>query len=277
MGKLKVIKTGPLTTIQDFGRFGFRRYGIPQSGAMDRDWMIAANRLAGNPGDYPVIEFAMMGMTLEVQEETILSVVGASMKIHQKTTTISRFKLQKGNVVEVSKPTHVYAYLAIGGSLEAQKDFESYSTYTRAGFGGMEGRALQKGDVLITDDNGMGESDSALITPGPESELTEIRIMKGPEWNVLKELPDSKTFEIDCSSDRMGIRLTGTRLEAIFQEIASSAVVPGTIQLCPDGSPIVLMNDCQTTGGYPRIGKVRGEDMRKLAQLTPGKQLKFIT
>ena len=100
--------------------------------------------------------------------------------------------------------------------------------------------------------------------------------MKGPEWGTLKELPRFKTFQIDPSSDRMGIRLTGATLECDYHEIASSAVIPGVIQLPADGHPIVLMNDCQTTGGYPRIGKVREEELGKLAQLRPGQSIQLI-
>ena len=99
--------------------------------------------------------------------------------------------------------------------------------------------------------------------------------MKGPEWDLLKELPYSKSFKVAASSNRMGIRLEGS-LDCDFQEIASSAVVPGTIQLPPNEQPIVLMNDCQTTGGYPRIGKVLDEDLGKLSQVRPGQKITFI-
>ena len=113
--------------------------------------------------------------------------------------------------------------------------------------------------------------------PSRDSEkVVKIQMMKGPEWDVLKELPSSKPFKIDPSSDRMGIRLAGEKLEANFREIASSAVVPGTIQLPHDRQPIILMNDCQTTGGYPRIGKVLDEDLGKLAQIKPGRRLSLV-
>ncbi len=275
---MKVIKASPLATIQDFGRYGFRQYGIPQSGAMDKQWMIAANIALGNPEYFPVIEFAIAGLILEVEEKTSVSVVGASIQVNGKTHTSRRASLSKGDVLEIFKPTHVYAYLAIGGLLEAQQNFGSYSTYIRANFGGIEGRILKKGDVLISTNapNSPNENEKKGIPKRLQDKLVEIRIMKGPEWDILKEFPEAKTFKIDAASDRMGIRLIGAKLEAEFREITSSAVVPGTIQLPSSGQPIILMNDCQTTGGYPRIGKVLDEDLGKLGQTSRFIKLKHI-
>lgn len=269
-----MIKTGPIATVQDFGRFGYRRYGIPQSGAMDRQMMIAANQFVGNPENFPVIEFALMGMELEALEETVISVVGASLKVNGQVKGKCE-KVSVGDKVSVSSPMFVYGYLGMGGSIQAKEDFGSVSTYERAGFGGMDGRRLQTGDVLVS--NGEGEISVQVDIPTRENaELVTIRIMKGPEWNLLKELPSFESFQVDGSSDRMGIRLTGARLACDYQEIASSAVIPGTIQLPADGQPIILMNDCQTTGGYPRIGKVFVEDLGRLAQMKPGKKVRMV-
>ncbi|WP_424962786.1 biotin-dependent carboxyltransferase family protein [Ekhidna sp.] len=274
MAKLKVIKTGPMTTIQDFGRFGFRRYGIPQSGVMDRKMMIAANQLVGNPNKFPVIEFALMDMELEALEETVISVVGASFKVNGQIQGKCE-NVSVGDKVSISAPTFVYGYLGMGGCIQAKEDFGSVSTYERAGFGGIDGRGLQMGDELISD--GEGEIKAQADIPDRENEeLVTIRIMKGPEWNLLKELPSLESFQVDGSSDRMGVRLTGAKLDCDYQEIASSAVIPGTIQLPADGHPIILMNDCQTTGGYPRIGKVIDEDMGGLAQVRAGGKVKLI-
>ncbi|MEQ9468983.1 MAG: biotin-dependent carboxyltransferase family protein [Ekhidna sp.] len=273
MGKLRVVKAGPMASIQDFGRFGFRRYGIPQSGAMDRDFMIAANRQAGNPENYPVIEFALAGMELEALEEAVISVIGAALKVNGEHVE-KACKVSAGDSLKISAPGFVYGYMGMGGKLAAQEDFGSISTYERAGFGGIAGRRLKAGDMLIVDGE-CGEMSHVDIPQRTIVEVAEIRIMKGPEWDLLKELPSLKTFQVDATSDRMGIRLTGAKLDCDYQEIASSAVIPGTIQLPPDGQPIILMNDCQTTGGYPRIGKVMNEDLGKLAQVRPGKAIRF--
>lgn len=275
MGKLKVIKAGPMATIQDFGRHGYRRFGIPQSGAMDKESMIEANQQLGNPDAYPVIEFAIMGMTFEALEESELSVVGASFKVNGGVHQDKKAKVEPGAIVELNAPKWVYAYVGLRGQIKAKEDFESVSTYLPAGFGGIKGRRLKAGDVLQSDENGVNEPSVPSIkriTQNP----TIIRIMKGPEWEYLKELPDYKSFKVESSSDRMGIRLNG-ELSCDYREIATSAVVPGTIQLPANRKPIVLMNDCQTTGGYPRIGKVINEDLGKLAQIKAGTKITFQT
>lgn len=263
-----------MATIQDFGRFGYRRYGIPQSGAMDRERMSFANHLVGNPDHYPVMEFAMQGMKLEAVEKTSLSVVGAALKVNGDPVQDSCLILNQGDVLEISSPDRVYGYLAMGGKIDAKEDFGSVSTFLMAGFGGIDGRSLKAGDILHSE-QGQMEIHKKSFSDGEGEHPVKISIMKGPEWHVLRELPDTKIFQIDPSSNRMGIRLTSNRLENDSKEIASSAVVPGTIQLPPNGQPIVLMNDCQTTGGYPRIGKVVEADMGKLAQIRPGESVVF--
>lgn len=273
MGKLRVIKASPLATIQDFGRFGYRRYGIPQSGAMDKDYMKVANRVLGNPDEYPVVEFAIGGMKLEALERTSISVVGASIQVNRKITN-SNAILDAGDTLEVSPPDYVYGYLGIGGRLKTQEDFGSKSTYLLAGFGGIQGRNLESGDILESNDSKLQLRDEHIPSRMTHN-LEAIRIFKGPEWGLLKEMPEIKTFKVDPSSNRMGVRLKG-KIACDFQEITSSAVVPGTIQLPSNGEPIVLMNDCQTTGGYPRIGKVVDADLGKLAQLRSGAKITFV-
>lgn len=274
MGKVSIMSTGPLATLQDVGRPGYRKYGIPSSGAMDKEWMAWANRAVGNSEDFPVIELALGGMTLEVLEATELSVVGADMKVNGVKTTAA-VTLMKDDKIEISQPSHNYAYVAIGGALEGRQDFGSISTYVMAGFGGLDGSPLKKGDVLLT--QGSGTIDSLAKPMERDCQSAMVRIMKGPEWSSLKELPDRVTFKVDPSSDRMGIRLKGSTLLSDYKELASSAVIPGTVQLPASGEPIILMNDCQTTGGYPRIAKVLDEDLGKLAQVKPGGTVQLVT
>lgn len=264
-----------MASVQDQGRFGFRQYGIPQSGAMDLSLMKEANHLAGNPEEYPVIEFAMAGMKLEVIERSIIGVSGAEMKIDNQTFKNTSRQLNKGQKIELMPPKNVYAYLSIAGLLKSKKDFGSYSTYSMAGFGGIEGRSLHQGDILETTGDSLFQDRSTIDQIEKKEELI-IRIVKGPEWSMLKESPENKNFIIDSSSNRMGIRVTGDALSCDGSEIVSSAVIPGTIQLPSSGQPIILMNDCGTTGGYPRIGKVVNEDLGKLAQLRFGRQMSFV-
>ena len=275
MGKLRVIKAGMMATVQDTGRFGFRQYGIPQSGAMDISMMNEVNYLVGNAGEYPVIEFALVGMKLVAVEESIIGVMGAMAKVNGAHIEGVSCLLSKGDVLEMEKPFGVYGYLGIGGILNAKKDFGSCSTYILAGFGGIEGRALEVGDVLVTRDESVFEK-RTIEQQKLASNATTISILKGPEWAMLKESSEGKVFTIDPSSNRMGVRLAGAKLKCDGAEIISSAVIPGTIQLPPNGEPIILMKDCGTTGGYPRIGKVLEEDMGKLAQVAHKKTIQLV-
>lgn len=270
MGKLRVIKAGVLATVQDKGRFGFRKYGIPQSGAIDLEGMRIANQLVGNDEDAPVIEFALAGLSLEVLENTAIGVFGAAIKLNGVLMRESALQTKKGDILEIAAPQLVYAYLAVGGVLVMEKVYASYATYLPGKLGGMQGRSVQKEDVLQT----IGVRS---LHPAPSRQLPDhtIKFMKGPEWEFVTEPFRSKTFEIHEASNRIGVRLKG-KIGASLSEIKSSAVVPGTIQLPPQGDPIVLMHDCQTTGGYPRIGKVLADDLGKLGQLRPSSRIALV-
>jgi len=270
VGRIRIINASPLTTIQDYGRFGFRKYGIPQSGAIDQEGMQIANNLVANELNAPVIEFALGGIRFEVLERTAIGVFGAEVKVDGTTLRENATLTKTGAVIEIAPPKLVYGYLAIGGTFQLSSTFDSYSTYLPAKLGGLEGRMLRKGDVLHT----IGEEKTCTV-PSRHLENKVIRFSKGPEWSSLKAPFESKEFQIDHSSNRIGIRLSGEKLECSLSEIKSSAVLPGTIQLPPNGQPIVLLNDCQTTGGYPRIGKVLDEDLGKVGQVKVGQKVRL--
>jgi len=270
MGKISLLRSRPLVTIHDQGRFGFRKYGIPQSGAVDKDGMHIANGLVGNKENAPIIEFAIGGMSFETLERTAIGVFGAGIKLNGKPLRESAIIAESGSVLEISSPKLVYGYLAIGGKLQLPTSFNSFPTYLPAKFGGIEGRSLRKGDVLQS----VGVEKTCHI-PSRHLETHIIKFIVGPEWEALKTPFEAEEYQIDPSSNRIGTRLIGESLECTLSEIKSSAVVPGTIQLPPNGQPIVLMNDCQTTGGYPRIGKVLEEDLGKLGQARVGQKIRF--
>lgn len=194
------------------------------------------------------------------------------MKVNDQPIQSGSVVLQKGDALELSPPEKVYAYLAIGGLIKAQNDFGSYSTYLMGRFGGIEGRTLKADDVIETEGIGLVESVSDAPTQS-QTNPVEIRFLKGPEANHLMDSLDQTSFTVDPSSNRMGIRLNGQTLGCAISEISSSAVIPGTIQLPANGQPIILMNDCQTTGGYPRIGVVPIQDLGKLSQVRPGQSV----
>ncbi|MEQ9402176.1 MAG: biotin-dependent carboxyltransferase family protein [Cyclobacteriaceae bacterium] len=278
MGKLKVIKSGLMLTIQDEGRLGYRQFGIPQSGAMDKDAMHLANELVGNRADLPVVEFAVQGIKLEAVETTTIAITGARTDIRindNRATLNTSYKVVSGDTLSISAPLEgVYSYIGIGGKIQAKKDFGSCSTYLMAEFGGLNGKSLKAGDLIVSkEDSPFKRRAKEVITDCSDIEV--VRMLPGPEWSMLKEAPDRKVFQIDASSNRMGIRLAGETISIEGSEIPSSAVIPGTVQLPAGGSPIVLLNDCQTTGGYPRIGKVIDADLGRLAQMPAGTRLKF--
>ena len=273
MGKLKVIKCGPLASVQDLGRFGFRKYGIPQSGAMDESFMVKANAAVANAEHAPVVEFALVGLTLEALEETTLGVVGASFSINGEIQEGISAVVESGDIVQLSAPEKVYAYISLAGEWKnLTKDFDSFSTYTPARLGGFKGRNLKNEDILETEAFGLGTKAMAMEEG---SNNTIFHLLKGPEWSkeVVSILTNSYT--IDSSSNRMGIRLTGGTIHAVTKEIRSSATIPGMIQLPGSGQPIVLMKDCQTTGGYPRIAIVKNEELSGLAQIRAGETVRF--
>ncbi len=271
MGKLRILTSSPLATVQDEGRFGYRKYGIPQSGAIDTLGMTIANQLVGNAANNPAIEFALGGITLEVIEPTQLGVFGAGIHLNGQPIRENVVEAGQGDLVALTAPRLVYAYLALGGQLTADYIFDSFSTYLPAKFGGYQGRSLRKGDLLQSIGNGALHDVPSI---GEPDHL--IRFRKGPEWSQMDQPLHQKKYAIDPTSNRIGIRLFGEHLTSKIPEITSSAVIPGTIQLPPNGQPIVLMNDCQTTGGYPRIGQVVEEDLRKLGQTRIGSEITLI-
>jgi len=238
---------------------------------MDPLAMMEANRGVGNPEHFPVIEFAAAGLLLEAMEETRVNVVGAFFQVNKERTS-GTVLIKKGDHLKIEPPEQVYGCLALEGLISATCDFGSYATYERAGLGGIEGRGLRKNDVIQTT-KGTFAHDQAHKRKIGDFANDEIRLIKGPEWHLLKEDPTEKEFLIE-SGDRMGIRLSG-QVSLDYREMESSAVIPGIIQLPADGNPIVLMNDCQTTGGYPRIAKVCDQDLPKLAQMRKDEVVRF--
>ncbi len=270
MARLKVAKSSPLCTIQDKGRHGYRAYGVPQSGAMDLEGMKMANQIVGNDEFNPVIEFALTGIELETLEESIVGVYGASLTINDQLVPENSAYIRSGDLVKLSAPHLVYAYLSVSGLIEADFVFNSFSTYLPGKFGGFQGRSLIAGDEIIAIGKGGLASPKTVKTTD-----TIVRFMKGPEWSSVAQPFQNATFEISNHTNRIGIKLIGAQLSSSISEIQSSAVIPGTIQLPSSGQLIVLMNDCQTTGGYPRIGKVLDEDLGKLAQKRPRETIFF--
>jgi antagonist of KipI len=285
---IDVLQSGWQTTLQDGGRPGLRCYGIPQAGAMDKASFRWANLLAGNPPEFPVLEALFKGGILRFDEGVRIGVAGpgAAAYVNKRPIDISLpVFLSPGDTLRFeSRRKGVYVYLAIQGEPELPKWLDSYSTYLPAKKGGFQGRSLEKGDRLIWKKIQPATvlahlSDKAHFHPDFVAQPS-LRFLPGPEWPwlgpVAQDVFQSYPFVISPQSDRMGIRLEGRlRLSLECPEILSSATVPGTIQWPPGGKPIVLVNDGQTTGGYPRVGKVLEADLDQLVQQRPGLIVRF--
>lgn len=280
MGKLMIQHAGALASVQDKGRFGYRRYGVPQSGAMDVQAMVQANWLVENEPSFPVIENALHRLSLVAEKPTTVGLTGALAEVTINSNKVKMYqthKMKPGDILSVSTPMKgVFTYIAIGGQLIAKKDFGSYSTYPLAGLGGLNGTPLKPNDKLIAPHSIPFKKRHIKEPKIPKfSSQQVIRFMTGPEYPHLLTPLENPLFHIDPSSNRIGIRLNGETLMTSKKEILSSAVLPGTIQLPANGKPIILMNDAQTTGGYPRIGKVIDADIGRLAQIRHGQTVRF--
>lgn len=283
---LRIIKSGILDTVQDGGRQGYAHMGIPPSGAMDPFSASLANAILGKELTDPVIEIHFPAPVIEVTEPCVLSVTGADF-----SATINGLSLPlcqpalvtAGGLVEFKKPVSgARGYIGVYPGLKLEAWLNSYSTNLQAKAGGWEGQALRNGDSIQLERYTGTDRVFKLLPWNSRQQLIKdrIRIVKGPEWDLLDENMQqhflNDRYTIGRLSNRMGFRLKGTPLIASStEEMLSSAVLAGTIQLLPDGDPVVLMADHPTTGGYPRIASVIGADLGLLAQLIPGSALQF--
>lgn len=281
---IEVLAPGLLTTVQDSGRTGFRHLGVGQAGALDVYAHAVANALVGNTHDAATLEITLAGPRLHFLQDTTVALCGANMDMRCNNTTIPKARpifIPKGSTVHIGGCKHgARAYLAIAGGIDVPVIMGSRSTDLRGGFGGVAGRALQTGDVLATGSLSAGHTATSHLwwvddAPHVVSNAP-IRILTSNDTPTpaLTEQP----WLLTPASNRQGLRLQGTRLATHEAgERISAPVAPGTIQLPPDGQPIVLLADAQTHGGYPVIAHVIRADRPRLAQLRPGDILHFVS
>lgn len=295
---LKIIKAGILDTIQDMGRYGNQHLGINPSGAMDKYAMQVANILVGNQTGEAVIEMHFPASVFMFAQPTLIALGGADFSASingEPVPNLHAIIVGKNDVLQFHKPINgARAYLAVAGGFTIRKWMNSYSTHLKAKAGGFNGRMLQKDDELLS-----GQLSSFLIeqnefivlpwqadtkclpdTSAGNNDQKEIFVLPGHEWERLtiesKENFSMTSFVITNQSDRMGYRLNNIPLPVMSnEEIISSAVSFGTVQLLPDGKLIILMADHQTTGGYPRIAHVISAHHSRLAQMQPGNKIHF--
>ena len=292
MPALKVVAPGLMTTLQDLGRPGYQRLGIPVSGALDEISLRAANLIAGNPGTVGALEIAYQGPTLEVEADSVrVAYAGgtAALDILQgngagetrRLPPLQSVRLTKGQIARVGALSgSPIGYLAVEGGFDVPLALGSHSTYMRGALGGFAGRALRADDRLALKRAQADEREERML---PSLDLTppkRIRVVFGPQDDYFtdkgKRTICESEYTVTPASDRMGMRLDGPPLEhAKGYNIVSDGISPGSIQVPGNGVPIVLLADRQTTGGYPKIATVISADMPALGRLAPGAKVAF--
>ncbi len=282
---IEVLNGGTRATIQDAGRPGYRHLGIPQSGAADKLSFALANWMAGNRWDAPAIECALGGLHLRFNEPTTIALAGAEMWAQINGMNVKNFTampVQKGDILTLSFARHgCRAYVAVAGGLNVAEFMGSASTYLPAQFGGHEGRALRTGDKLSIS-NRPREAPRKIPT-GYTPQLSRhvvLRSRPAPEWELMSAASQRHLFVSPFiatqDTDRMGSRLRGDKIESgATLSMTSSPLLPGTLQVPPDGQPILMLADGHCTGGYPRALQVIRADLWLLGQIAPGSQVSF--
>jgi antagonist of KipI len=291
--KATVLRAGVLTTVQDLGRTGYCQVGVSLGGALDAFALRVTNLLVGNEEAAAGLEITLGGLRLRFADERIVAWCGGEFDVRFGSTALPAGHaalVHAGEELKFNHPkTGCRCWLAIFGGIDVSTVLGSRSTDLRAGFGGFEGRALRDGDELPVG----GQPRSALTAtkrisswsaPDPWSQTAManpvLKVIRGVDWNRFNPSTiqrfTNETFTVSADSDRMGVRLDGPELRGDNDvDLISEAVAPGTIQVPSSGKPILLLGDCQTIGGYPKIAHVITVDLGIAAQLRAGDHVRF--
>ena len=281
MSRLSIEASTPLCLLQDVGRFGVRHLGVTQGGGLDWRSMSWANWLLGNALDAAVIEITLGGFTVVAEDDCLLALAGADLGAQldgQALAPWRSFKLRKGQRLQFTQPLlGARAYLAAPGGFDAPKVLGSSATVVREELGGLDGmgRALAKGASLS-----YSAEAPLLMRELPREQVPDFKsdlpldVVLGAQIGEFsgQSLFDAfnSAWTLDSRADRMGIRLLGTALQYQGKPMISEGIPLGAVQVPPDGQPIVLLNDRQTIGGYPRLGALTPLALARLAQCLPG-------
>lgn len=285
MSRLTITASTPLCLLQDSGRFGVRHLGVTQGGAADWCSMSWANWLLGNALDATVIEITLGGFALVAEEACCLALAGADLGAQidgQPLAPWRSFKLDKGQTLQLTQPlVGARAYLAAPGGFAAPKVLGSSATVVREELGGLDGMGLPLTKGATLDYHGP----SRPMLEVPRQHQPDLRSHKPLDLVLgaqIGEFSGQSLFDVfntdwtlDSRADRMGIRLLGTALQYQGQPMISEGIPLGAVQVPPDGQPIVLLNDRQTIGGYPRLGALTPLALARLAQHLPGDRVRF--
>lgn len=286
--RLCIQNPGLFTMVQDLGRDGYRKNGLPAAGAMDRYALAVANLMVGNPITAAGLECTLLGPTITFDGEGIAAITGGDLGATLNGRPIAPwtcFAVRDNDRLSFAVPVcGCRAYLAVGGGIDLPEVLGGRATYLRGAVGGLAGRALQKGDLLSAGLTGSGWRWIGMLPAQWQplhGQQTTARVVLGPQDDyftpeTIAEFFNAE-FEVTKESDRMGYRLAGPKLtHREKKEIVSDGVLPGAIQVPGHGQPIVLLADAQTAGGYPKIAAVIEPDLRVFAQARPGDHIRFV-
>ena len=285
---LEILEPGLLTTVQDRGRYGYQRYGVPVSGAMDEFALRMANLMAGNDQDAASLEVTVRGPKIEFHSPTWIAVTGADISPEvdgQPLPMWESVEIGAGTVLTFGDLRDgMRAYVAVHGGIDVPPVMGSRSTYLKGRFGGLEGRALQAGDLLSTlpgdDIDFIAKQLPSSYTAPVYGGIHRLRVVLGPQDNAFEQQALSRflnsRYRIHPDSDRMGYMLDGPKIDQREgADIVSDGNPPGAIQIHGDGIPRILLADRGTTGGYTKIATVISSDLSSLAQALPGQSVSF--
>ena len=285
----EVLEPGILTTIQDLGRYGFSQFGVPPSGALDPFSFTVANLLVGNQEAESSLETTVMGLKLKAFRESVIAIAGGDLSPTLNGEPLEMWRthlLVEGDVISFKRVrTGCRAYLAISGGFIVPKIMGSRSTYLSGKFGGLQGRALKRGDILYSlpiqsSLTKLGLRFPSQWIPQWEKEVL-LRVIPGPQDYHFThqgfQTFCSSSYQVTPQCDRMGVRLDGPKIERrsdVEESIISEGLIAGAIQVPGDGKPIIILTEL-VTGGYTKIATVISSDLTKVAQLKPGDRVRF--
>jgi len=296
--KIDIVRAGFLTSVQDLGRLGFRQFGVSVGGALDSHALRVANLLVGNDESAAGLEITLGGLRLRFVDDRIVAWCGGGFDVRLGSTSVAAGHaalVRAGQELMFNQPkVGCRCWLGISGEIDVPIVLGSRSTDLRTNFGGFDGRALRDGDEIALGRNSKHAQSlvdllrEQRISPwspphdwsSPAQREPILRVMRGSDWNRFNDVTiqrfTNEVFIVSPDSDRMGVRLEGIELKRNHDiDLISEAVVPGTIQVPPGGKPIVLLGDCQTIGGYPKIAHVISVDLPIAAQLRVGDRVRF--
>ena len=293
---IQILSSSALATVQDLGREGSLRWGVGTSGAMDSLALAAGNLLLGNDESAAAIEIPVFPFRVRFAEDCAFALTGADCAATLDARPLmpwSTYQARAGQLLNLGLPQGgagraARAYLCLAGGVDVPSVLDSHSTQLRGAFGGLEGRALRKGDVLragapgrTARPSGIGLVPPALVLPLQVDGCAAMRVLPAAEYADYTPASHQAfwhtAWKVTPQSDRYGYRLAGEALESVAPvEMRSHGIVPGVIQVPPGGQPIVQMRDAQPSGGYPKLGTVIEADLWRLGQAPIGSRVRFI-